>query len=383
MKVKLRVVGGLFLFLFLAIILILPPTRFLIFMPLMYLTAWHDHGPSFLAKLTVDLEVSGQAVRLERVLECRTFETGAAGEISSMSLFKRIPTEYAPTVGTVGTRLPDGSAVMMWTPYFCGSGIQQDIPGRYHAYSDKFVPLMAWTPDADKAEPLEVYFSRAYFEQPTPRVRFKGIKVEPPPKGAKADPPGEFEWFTQKIFREERESRQEGPGRGSPWGFGSYSIPESEWRGHYPELDSLLDGMTEADVVPNVLLPQANLWSGTAAMVVMDRVLGVGGRTMPEQFRGDHTTRTTADLADRWPLDVRSRLGEFRPTDLRDGRLELTDDHGRGYAILRRYRDVPMVTFHDVRLDLRKRRYLFDPETRALSCVESHSVIRNPLKPAR
>ena len=233
MKVKLRVVGGLFLFLFLAIILILPPTRFLIFMPLMYLTAWHDHGPSFLAKLTVDLEVSGQPVRIERVLECRTFETGAAGEISSMSFAKRIPTEYAPTVGTVGTRLPDGSAVMMWTPYFCGAQVPQDNKTRYHAYSDKFIPLMAWTPDADKAEPLEIYFSRAYFEQPNPKVRFKGIKVEPPPKGAKADPPGEFEWFTQKIFREEREARDSRNGKLT--GFGSYTLPESQWRGHYPE----------------------------------------------------------------------------------------------------------------------------------------------------
>lgn len=161
-----------------------------------------EHGPDVLAKVTVDIEVEGEPVLIERIVECRTFEV-PPGEWFAR-LWRRAPTRYFPVVRGMGARLKSGGAIMMYTPYLCDHEVEGSWPSRTIKVTPNppgALPMMAWTENVDDPEELEVYVSEAYFRHPKARVKINRIKVTDPPPGARADPPGEFSWFApQNVY---------------------------------------------------------------------------------------------------------------------------------------------------------------------------------------
>ena len=157
------------------------------------------HKPSFLAQVTVDIEVDGEPVFIERVIECRTFEV-PAGELLQR-IGKPAPTRYFPVVRGMGARLKSGGAIMMYTPYLCDHEVIEDggeSKIKVTPNPPGALTMMAWTEDADDPEVLEIYASQAYFRRPEARVKINRVEATDPPPGASADPPGKFSWFAPK-----------------------------------------------------------------------------------------------------------------------------------------------------------------------------------------
>jgi len=220
---------------------------------ILWLTSRPLHGPSFFVQLTIDLVVNGEPLRIERTVEFKTYIFGG-GDLSDLG--SRRPTRYAPTIGALGTRLSDGSAVMMWTPYSCWKEEYQDEDGktrlRARPNAPDYRPLIAWTPDADAPRVLEVYPFASYFERPDTRIQVKGIEVTDS-SAAKADLPDEFEWFTYSREREERDSGVSGVH--VHWAMAVVVLNEDEWRGKSPDLDRELGSYERPQFVSQKLLP--------------------------------------------------------------------------------------------------------------------------------
>ncbi len=205
------------------------------------------HKPTFFVRLTVDMKVNNEAVQIDRIIECRTFPMGM-GDWSA-SIGKRTRTSHAATVGAIGKSLSDGSAVMMWTPYFCARK-KDDATGELvpWEFPEGRLPLMAWTPNADNPQRLEVYPSPVYFKKPYARIRDVNISVRMAPPGARADPPDEFEWFTNKSIR--GEDRVTTPIRFVGYTF--LTLQENEWRGKSAHLDKVLPSLKGQQILKMV-----------------------------------------------------------------------------------------------------------------------------------
>jgi len=195
------------------------------------------HKPSFNAEIVVDLVVDGEPVRLRRIVECATVDV-STGDIAAR-FGRRRPTEYAPTVGAIGQRLKDGGAIVMWTPYRCahkeirsGSG---EIARRVIPNEPGYIPFMGWTPNADTFDVLELYPAASYFDKPDARIKFTNLVVRDAPPRAHADPPDEFEWFTQKATREESRKRY-----AAFSGVNALVLKKGDWAGKDPVIDSVL-----------------------------------------------------------------------------------------------------------------------------------------------
>ena len=243
------------------------------------------HGPSFFVQLTIDLVVNGEPVRIERTVECKTYIFGG-GDLSDLG--SRRPTRYAPTIGALGTRLDDGSAVMMWTPYSCWQEEYQDENGktrlRARPNAPDYLPFIAWTPDADDPRVLEVYPFASYFERPDARVLVKGIEVTDS-SATEADPPDEFEWFTHRRMREEL-----GPGANfSPVhvhrAMTVVALNEEDWRGKSPDLDRELDSYERPQFVSQRVLPNGSQARFEAAKIFQEAYGGNWQRLIPDQER--------------------------------------------------------------------------------------------------
>ena len=223
---------------------------------ILWLTSRPLHGPSFFVQLTIDFVVNGEPVRIERTVECKTYIFGG-GDLSDLG--SRRPTRYAPTIGALGTRLSDGSAVMMWTPYSCWQEEYLDADGetrlRARPNAPDYLPLIAWTPDADDPRTLEVYPFASYFERPDARIQVKSIEVTDS-SAAEADPPDEFEWFTYSREREERDSGVSGVHVHR--GMAVVVLNEKDWRGNSPELDQELNSYERPQFVSQKVLPNGN-----------------------------------------------------------------------------------------------------------------------------
>lgn len=231
-------------------ILAILTTFFPIVIPLLKgFTMCHEDLPPFVVQVKVNMEVNGQPLSIKRNVECKQLKINSAGELSGWRWRQKLPSTFYVSIGALGKRLPDGSAVMMWTPYYCDHETYTDANGneRRRPVPVDFgsIPYLAWTPNADTLETLEVYPSKKYFGQPYARIKMRSVSVSEAPPGAKADPPDEFEWFTQEfVAGEKRISRPR---------FVSYTVrlmPENEWRGQYPKFDSLLDSFKEITIIP-------------------------------------------------------------------------------------------------------------------------------------
>ncbi|WP_157231014.1 hypothetical protein [Kiloniella laminariae] len=187
--------------------------------------------------------VNDQPVHMERVITCETVALGNAG---LETLFKRAYTEYRPYPLAFGERLPDQSAVMMWTPYECDREEFLDTEGktqiRARQNAPDYVPRIGWTPSYSPIETLEYYIDRKSFTHPNRRI--KNIKIhsellsdsgfpfyKPIEKPSKPD---DFVWFTgikppnkhKKVLFV---------------AFYAQVLTEKKWRGYNTLIDAELD----------------------------------------------------------------------------------------------------------------------------------------------
>lgn len=204
------------------------------------------HKPSFLVQMTVDMQVNNEPVKIERILRCATFVT-RGGQSAGYSIFgfevRRRNASYAVDVGAIGKRLSDGSAVMMWPPYYCvrkiGETTRKMAPVSLAA---NIIPFMAWTPNADHPQMIEVYPSPAYFRKPYARIKNIQVRIDPAPEGSRADPPDEFEWFTQKALNGEDRPKTNSI-RFS--GASIQTLTEKQWKNKNPNFDKVISAFRE------------------------------------------------------------------------------------------------------------------------------------------
>ena len=224
------------------------------------------HQPPFIARVMVDLIVDDKEVRIERIVECKTVEL-------SRDLFRpgRGATTYITTVGALGQRLPDGGAVMLWTPYNCWQDTYLDEDGEQQQSirpnSADYLPFLAWTPDVENPATLEIYSSPVILRNSDLRVQVKQVKISDAPKGLAADRRDEFEWFTFQRDRVE-------PKAGSRWrqigpfhGYAALVLGEGEWRGRSPALDAEL-----AEMKVPTMISRETLQNGVEARFEAERI---------------------------------------------------------------------------------------------------------------
>ncbi|WP_286829641.1 MULTISPECIES: hypothetical protein [Kordiimonas] len=236
-----------------------------------------DHKPTFHAQVTVDVEVNGQPVHIERVITCQTFATGDSIQISLLNFWKtltsRRETQWISIPRAFGEVLPDGSALMVRTPYFCGYHlIGNPNDASSYAIQDSATnrtPIVGWTPDAKKAETIEFYMSDAF--KTAPGARFKNFSIETKlVEDRKASPIDQFAWFSGLYHPE---ALRKGPDENGNYpedmfwgvpakekrsivtigykGYAGWRLEHAEWRGKVEGLDALLEGMTKPAALPS------------------------------------------------------------------------------------------------------------------------------------
>jgi hypothetical protein len=130
-------------------------------------------------RLKVDLEVSGQPVTIDRVVECRGVmgeHPGPAEEQAGKPMFstmkRRLYWEHYPR--NVHHVLPSGQLLVVYTPALCDLWSKRLKP-----LPKDYIPTISWYDSAEDIQVEETYVSPRYFEHPKARVRFNGISVEP------------------------------------------------------------------------------------------------------------------------------------------------------------------------------------------------------------
>ena len=233
-----------------------------------------EHAPTFYVRVSVDMKVNNQPVHIERVITCETIALGNGG---LDSLGKRSYIEYRPSPIAFGQRLPDKSAVMMWTPYECDREEYLDETGetqiRARQNAPDYVPRIGWTPGYNPIETLEYYIDRNSFTHPNRRI--KDIKIHsellsdsgfpfyiPEESPSKAD---DFLWFSGTSGQRENSKI-------IFTAFYAQVLTEKKWRGYNPLIDVELDSYNTPQRV--VHRPELNRNSPIYLVSDMFRELG-------------------------------------------------------------------------------------------------------------
>lgn len=335
----------------------------------------YEHGPSYLAELTVDLEVNGQPVHLRRILECKTYESRPTRPFSQPPF----PTYYAVTVRAFGQRLPDGSAIMMQTPYNCGGRLnfsgQKDPHEKFPPYAEGFKPFMAWTPNAEKPTTLEVYVSHEYFKHPKARVRVKNLYVSPPAKDAVADPPDEFEWFTGWVPEDEKNGWEGIKFRG----LGVVTLRRDQWEGQYPELDSFLSKYSKSTFVGDENLPVAGIRARIALLRIFERAFP--NLTYITNIR-DKQDKKVADGIDLWSAAEDNSTYKLYSSPMAIDKLQASFESMQKDGLFVLYSNIALkdkiaikLGDHDENvLTWGRVEYVIDSESKKIICIVPHSI---------
>lgn len=251
----------------------------------------YEHGPSFGAKIDVSFEFDGAPVRIQRVVECRTFLTSMPLKATPND---RPVVEYAVTPGVIGARLDSGEGVFLWTPYLCEHTAELGPDGGIKSVKavSKYtgpVPIIGWTKDPDAIDSFELYFSRAYYDNPLARVQNVQTQVSACVLGAascEADERDEFAWLTTQRLYEER---YDGPSLYFD-AFGFIAVEGSEWRPHSEELAEALETFVAPAFIDRTRLPSGR-WRSSEASDVIRKVLGKSGRFIQQRFVPDPDKR--------------------------------------------------------------------------------------------
>jgi hypothetical protein len=132
-------------------------------------SAW-NHYPF---KITVDLEVNGEAVTLTRTIRC-------IPKTQSQGIGSKTLTFYVPEIGSFGTKLKDGSGVFIATPRVCELR-QGGFVSTFKPIHPDYLPFIGWTATPDNPESFEVYLTREAITAPDRRVHYKGVRVSSAP----------------------------------------------------------------------------------------------------------------------------------------------------------------------------------------------------------
>jgi hypothetical protein len=121
-------------------------------------------------ELAVDLQVDGQPIKIQRVIECQPIWREAPGLEATQSFY---PRRYLTSA-----RLPGGSGVMVVNPNVC----RRNTPVEFG-----YDPLILWTDSADNPNVIEAYYDPDALKQGSGRVKLVSIDVKAP-TAAKAEP---------------------------------------------------------------------------------------------------------------------------------------------------------------------------------------------------
>ncbi len=247
-----------------------------------------EHAPTFYVRVSVDMKVNDQPVHMERVITCETIALGSGG---LESLGKRSYTQYKPSPIAFGQRLPDKSAVMMWTPYECDREEYLDetneIQIRARQNAPDYVPRIGWTSSYSPIETLEYYIDRKSFTHP--KTRIKDIKIHSELVSRRDYSPSkadDFIWFSGTV------GQRENPRINFEADY-ALVLNESQWRGLNPILDHELDKYQIASLV--VHRPELNENSPSYLLRSMFWELPKNGPIVSGYSGGGVSSRKLAD----------------------------------------------------------------------------------------
>lgn len=237
---------------------------------------FHD-GPRYF-ELTAELEVEGEPVKITRVVECQPY-------------FYHYDTWYFRkqwymTNSAMTHRLRDGSGVIVVIPEVC-ERLARPQPANappWSAIADlpaDFVPLIAWTADADNPDALEVYHSFEALERADARVHFKSIVLRNDSSLQPSDSPDEFGlWINADIQSQFKGGQPDH--RLNYIGYYLVPIEEKKWR-EIPELKATLSDMTSSEFLSKDVKSIVNLHFRTSTDYDMHAIgSGLTIRTLSE-----------------------------------------------------------------------------------------------------
>ncbi len=204
------------------------------------------HGPTFYARVTVDMKVDDQPIHIERIVTCKT-------SLSHGGWFKRGVTKYLSYPFAIGTELADGGAIMLSTPYECDREEYTDSKEvksiRAKQLPPDYTPRIGWTPNYSTLKTLEIYIDRDSFKSTTSRIKdysFHTELIDEKTAAQEKISAEDFQWFSGTIYTKNDNKDYK---RIRYNGYYARVLNEEQWRGHRPELDAELDSYTQAQMV--------------------------------------------------------------------------------------------------------------------------------------
>ena len=172
-----------------------------------YYIHWHtdtiEWRRSHYAHIVVELEVDGEPVIFDRIIECKYMPAQGGGEwFARISNMRSWPSFPYPVARKLAHTMDDGTHVMLRTPRVCA----RKRVKKTREELDELRPLPAgWVPRVAIAEnvtardKVEVYIEPAAYTHPDSRVTYKGTRFSFL-KNAKPSPLDKGAWFFSDYY---------------------------------------------------------------------------------------------------------------------------------------------------------------------------------------
>ena len=172
-----------------------------------YYIHWHtdtiEWRRSHYAHIVVELEVDGEPVIFDRIIECKYMPAQGGGEwFARISNMRSWPSFPYPVARKLAHTMDDGTHVMLRTPRVCA----RKRAKKTREELDELRPLPAgWVPRVAIAEnvaardKVEVYIEPAAYTHPDSRVTYKGTRFSFL-KNAKPSPLDKDAWFFSDYY---------------------------------------------------------------------------------------------------------------------------------------------------------------------------------------
>ena len=240
-----------------------------------------DHKPTFHAVVEINATVNGYPLELKRTINCQTFAADDVIHIGLVgfwkTLFSRRKTQWLAIPRAFGHVLPDGSSIMVQTPYACGREEYVDEAGKnklkVQEWATPRTPIIGWSPDGVLVNELELYLSDNFLNDPNSRIQdfTMDVRLDDEAEPAFVD---DFSWFSgnyhPEVWKKEgpkhsfgfnREVLMKKSGKrvkpdDRPYrqvtysGFGGWVLNEDQWKGQDEKLDELLVNETKPIKIP-------------------------------------------------------------------------------------------------------------------------------------
>lgn len=285
-------------------------------------------------EVTLDLSVNGERIQITRRIRCQN----TAGPMESIFNWR---IRWSVSANSFGARLPSGGAIMAESPQLCwlGYGSDRSSTGDLPISKD-FVPVIGWVDDADKPSVAEFYALKRYYDGPSARVRYHGIKARRIDSNfPKSGPVDEFDWFSSPNPHNFR------------FGFYAVRFARSDW--------------TKSDVLARYIRAQKRL---SLLPPDLAKTLAHKSRVPVDQIvRTHHTDR----IPTFYPLFRSSQGWEIRPAERDYYVVYSSVTPGENYI------DADSITFvsgtEEIRVPfpVRDPVAIFDPTTDVVICIHA------------